>query len=283
MNTDEQLRWEARFGPPAAAAALVAALLQLAALVVQTPAIRDAPSRDEDVRYRESLEHANEFAGTLVTTVIISAAAAALTVAALLYLFEAARYRRPQLRAGLRWVFIAAPVLLLAGPLLIQLNAQDLADQFLASGEQSNARAESLIEDNQSVLGFALFTAGALGLAVGFVMISLQSMRAGLLSRFMGILGVIGGILTVIPLLQFPVVEVFWLAALGLIFLGRWPGGRGPAWETGRDDPWPVPQRGAPRGGPEEPAPSGPGGNGVPPEPEPVPERPRSRKRKRRK
>ena len=36
---------------------------------------------------------------------------------------------------------------------------------------------------------------------------------------------------------------MFWLGALGGLFPGRWPGGRGPAWETGEPDPWPTPER----------------------------------------
>ena len=35
------------------------------------------------------------------------------------------------------------------------------------------------------------------------------------------------------------IIQAFWLGALGLLFLGNWPGGRGPAWETGEADPWP--------------------------------------------
>ena len=42
----------------------------------------------------------------------------------------------------------------------------------------------------------------------------------------------------------------FWLVALGVLFLGRWPRGVPPAWSTGRAQPWP-----------------GPGGATTPPEP----------------
>ena len=49
-------------------------------------------------------------------------------------------------------------------------------------------------------------------------------MRVGLLTRFMGILGVIVGVLFVIPLgSQLPIVQCFWLIAVGLLILGRWP------------------------------------------------------------
>ena len=74
------------------------------------------------------------------------------------------------------------------------------------------------------------------------MIIALNAMRAGLLSRFMGVLGIGVGALIVLPLLPqgLPIVQMFWLGALGLLFLGRWSGGRGPAWETGTAVPWPA-------------------------------------------
>ncbi len=37
------------------------------------------------------------------------------------------------------------------------------------------------------------------------------------------------------------IVEIFWLGSLAYLFLGRWPGGRGAAWESGQAEPWPTP------------------------------------------
>jgi hypothetical protein len=58
----------------------------------------------------------------------------------------------------------------------------------------------------------------------------------------MSILGVIVGVLMVLPLLGPPIVQYFWVTALGLLFLDRFPAGRerGPAWESGEPDPWPT-------------------------------------------
>jgi hypothetical protein len=70
-------------------------------------------------------------------------------------------------------------------------------------------------------------------------------MRVGLLTRFMGVLGIIVGILSFLPQLegQLPFVKIFWLGALGALFLGRWPGGNPPAWQTGEAQPWPTQQQ----------------------------------------
>jgi hypothetical protein len=111
------------------------------------------------------------------------------------------------------------------------------------------------------------------------IMISLNAMRAGLFSRLMGILGIFVGVLLVIPL-GVQILQLFWFGALGLLFLNRWPGGRGPAWQTGEAIPWPgaaeqreeIERRRAEREGVQDP----------PPEPE-EPQEPRPASRKRRK
>ena len=81
-------------------------------------------------------------------------------------------------------------------------------------------------------------------LAIGFafVFVCLQAMRVGLLTRFMGYLGMITGVLFVIPLGPLPVLQSFWLIALAALLLGRWPN-RLPAWETGQAAPWPTQQQ----------------------------------------
>ena len=88
-------------------------------------------------------------------------------------------------------------------------------------------------------------------------MLPLRARRVGLLSPFMGVLGAIAGALIVFPLAGIStIVQAFWLGALGALFLGRWPGGRGPAWETGEAEPWPTAaqRRGARAGERDEPA-----------------------------
>ena len=82
---------------------------------------------------------------------------------------------------------------------------------------------------------------GRFALGAAFVLVCLNAMRSGLLTRFMGVLGILVGILMVVPLLQGPpVVQAFWLMALAVLFLGRWPRGVPPAWRTGNEEPWPT-------------------------------------------
>ena len=83
----------------------------------------------------------------------------------------------------------------------------------------------------------------SLALGLGWVVICLNAMRVGLLTRFMGVLGIICGALIVLPILSpLPIVQTFWLGAMALLLAGRWPSGVPPAWVTGEAEPWPSQQ-----------------------------------------
>jgi hypothetical protein len=102
------------------------------------------------------------------------------------------------------------------------------------------------VTDNSSTLqaGYGLELAARLGLIIGMVYISLQALRAGLLTRFMGSLGIaLGAAVLLIPPVVFfaAIIWAFFLGYLGLLFLGRLPAGRPPAWETGEAIPWQRP------------------------------------------
>jgi hypothetical protein len=67
-------------------------------------------------------------------------------------------------------------------------------------------------------------------------------MRVGLLTRFMGILGIIVGVLAVVQLDVPQLIRALWLVFLGAVLAGR-VRNRPPAWETGRAQPWPSQQQ----------------------------------------
>ena len=83
--------------------------------------------------------------------------------------------------------------------------------------------------------GFGL--AGQIGFVVAMVYTCLHAMRTGLLTRFWGSLGMALGAVSFI-FFQF---ALLWFVYLGLLLLGRVPGGRPPAWESGEAEPWPTP------------------------------------------
>ena len=65
-----------------------------------------------------------------------------------------------------------------------------------------------------------ILSAGTLALALGILLVSINAMRVGLLTKFLGIIGIFAGALLMLPLNPLPVILAFWLLLLGLIFLG---------------------------------------------------------------
>jgi hypothetical protein len=159
----------------------------------------------------------------------------------LYYLYRATRFRRPEVPSITRILVVAGPVLFAICSVWFQYRQAHAADQFAAGSLKTNKHAEDLLRNATTlVAGLSLAASIATGLAT--LLIALNAMRAGLLSRFMGVMGVILGGLFVLPLIASPIIQLFWLIALGALFLDRWPSGRGPAWETGEAIPWPSAQ-----------------------------------------
>ena len=285
MNRDEQLKWEARWGRPAAIAALLAGAMQLVSAMLFFPKDRKGVEATPDF-----LLSIDEHTGSYLTSAVLSALASLLLVGVFLYLFRATLARGGGVPQWVVYLVIGAPILYAVSKVVYAFDAIDIADEFAGGepirGQAGADRATDLTDASPVVL--AIQVAGGVGVAFLFVMLPLRARRVGLLTPFMSILGVIAGALIVLPLGGISsVIQAFWLGALGALLLGFWPGGRGPAWESGTAEPWPsaaqrrglVPMRGEDdQGEPDQkPAELDP----TPPEPEPVPERPTSRKRRR--
>lgn len=312
MSKTDQLEWEARLRLPAALAAFGAALLALLGFLVTRSIYEDRPGV---LAGPDGLLSINESPGVLIAGSAIGAVATLLLAFVFFYLFRATLQRTPTLPRWFVYLIIAGPPLYAVAQVVGALDQIDLAETFAdrsysfedanpqdspdltqcpaIRGDLGDACADELAQDSRQspnpVLIF-LSLVGPILVAFLFVMLPLRARRAGLLSPFMSILGVLCGILLVLPVLPPVILQAFWLGAIGALFLGKWPGGRGPAWETGEADPWPSPakRRGL----------AGPGDKDAAAEPdaargeadvepdgsvdgEPPPERPSSRKRKR--
>jgi hypothetical protein len=289
VSNQEQLQWEARFGRPAALFALAGALVLLAGSFLVQSIGEDRGDRIEALP--NSLLSINDHPDRLLISQVILALAALCLIPVFLYLFRAVRHRLPVLPRWFVYLIVIGPIFYGASLILGAVDRIDLAEQFADKssdvgdfcpaivGQRGEDCAKDLLSDNVSPLLLGLSLAGSVATAFLFVMLPLRARKAGLMSQFMSILGVIAGALMVLQLAALvpEITRAFWLGAVGALFLGNWPGGRGPAWETGEPDPWPsaAERRGLVTAG------EGPPANGAPPEPEPVPQRPSSRKRRR--
>jgi hypothetical protein len=290
VSNQDQLQWEARLGRPAALAAFAAGLLLLTGTVLLQSMLED---RERVEPLPDFLLSVNDSPGTLLAQATVQAIAALCLIFVFYYLFRATIHRVPQIPRWFVYLIFAGPAMYALSQVLGAVERVDVAEMFAEGnyeiedpdeqrlercpsirGELGEDCAQELLQQEANTGVVILNLLGSVLVAFMYVMVPLRARRAGLLSPFMAILGVIAGVLLVLQLVPLvPVVlQAFWLGAIGALFLGNWPGGRGPAWESGEPDPWPSAAERRGMVGPPE---------GEQAEPEPVPERPASRKRKR--
>jgi hypothetical protein len=253
-DPQETLAWEEERRRPAAAAAAVGGILTLAGGFVALSASRDLPN----VGVLQALTPAlngqvdsttsprtviAQFLAdhTLVLTLagVLSAIGAIGAGYALLFLLRATVARRPEVPAFARWIVIigaaAYALTSIALPLLRCLRAQDFVD----GTDRSRHAIDNAFGGLPLDILAGLSVAGQLAFALSFVLVCINAQRAGLLTRFMGILGMLVGALYILQIGNLPVVQSFWLVALVPVFLVQWPGGSPPAWTSGKAEPWP--------------------------------------------
>lgn len=237
MRSSQILERERSRALPTALAAFAGLALLIVATVIAQGAVSSSDTESQ------VLTEFPDHSGSLLTAAILQAAGLCLLIAPLFYLFQAASARSETMRHALIGITVAGP-LFLGASFIFQWIALDQASGDFAitgggAGVPVGEYAEDLIED-QSAIGAAqgFDFAGRLGLAVAILYTSLHAMRAGLLTRFWGTLGMALGV----AILFFgPFALFFFFIPVGLMIAGWWPGGRPPAWEEGRAIPWPAP------------------------------------------
>jgi hypothetical protein len=256
------LEWEARQGPRAAIAAALGALLVIGSGVGTYEVFKDAPvtgfidslsraGREGGVGSLPSLRTKYfEFYDDRAATVLLTAIARGLGFVAialmLTYLGTAVRNRASGFRSFWIYVALAGGLLGAIATVMFTIGTSSEISGFL-NGAHTVDRADDIGQSTLLVAAQLIGIPGtqaigisSLALGMGWVVICLNAMRIGLLTRFMGVLGVICGALIVLPILSpLPIVQTFWLGAMAVLLAKRWPSGVPPAWTTGEITPWP--------------------------------------------
>jgi hypothetical protein len=234
MSTSGQVHHEARMRPRYAVAASMAAALLIAGAVIQQLGAKSSVTE----LTVELINAHKAFAADVIGAVLNGLGSLALA-ATLAFLYSMARARNPSARnfvPAFAWLGGAlVAVIGVAYAIVIGIEA----NQFVSSGAQTYVEANHLTSSPIFVALPLLGQISALLLTAAYVLVALNAMRVGLLTRFMGYLGVFAGVLVLLQVTQVPVVQAYWLVALAVLFAGRWPSGMPPAWESGRAEPWP--------------------------------------------
>jgi hypothetical protein len=261
-TVEETLAWEAEWRPRAAAAAVIAAVAGVAGGLMLTLLFSSGPDESEGFRsLPESLGAAAagrepaepswlvrqvdwraDRLGLFTLSTALSVIGALAALLALTYLFRAARSRNPEIGRAVGWSIAAALALYPVGRGLREMGLWLDWSSFADAADPTPGAARDTGTEGVVPAAALVEILGLFALALAFVLVSLNAMRVGLLTRFMGILGVIVGALAIFQLDAPQVVRGIWLAFLGLLIAQRYPGGTPPAWETGRAEPWPSQQ-----------------------------------------
>jgi hypothetical protein len=236
MAVADPVKHESRMRPRYAVVAAVGGVALFAAAAVQAAGPQAKVSELTIQLLVTNKRGALEVIGTVINGLGLLALAATL-----MFLFTAVRARKPETAPATWYTAIAGGVLAAVGGIAYGVVITLKAHDFATHGAQTYPQANSLLSGAALA---ALQYAGLLGsllVAVSFVLISLNAMRVGLLTRFMGYLGMVaaGASLLLIGSAPALLIEVFWLLAVGYLLAGRWPNGEPPAWRTGQAEPWP--------------------------------------------
>jgi hypothetical protein len=194
------------------------------------------------LKVREALFYDDNAVQIILVSLLLALAAAGMGLT-LSHLYRSTKARRPELSRAAIVTAIAGATLVAVGGLVLPISITVQAHALATSAQPTAAEARDALMPPTAGAALILRQLGVFALGFAFIVITLNAMRVGLLTRFMGVLGIIIGGLFIIPLgASLPIVQAFWLIALGALFLGFWPPGLPPAWVTGEAQPWPTQQ-----------------------------------------
>ncbi len=181
--------------------------------------------------------------GLIAGGVLTAIAVACLTIV-LLFIVAATTFRRPEAWSGTRTlVLVGGGAFALLS--VVHWVAISIKAHSFVGGHDFSSKAVDQALLTAGSLGVTLALLGllaALAIAIGTIAAMVGAMRAGLLPRWLAVLGIFAGILF-LPLFgtsTLDLVPAFWLVAIGILLMGRWPSGDPPAWAAGESRPWPT-------------------------------------------
>jgi hypothetical protein len=238
MQPEERLEYEARVRNRQVVLAAAAGILLMIAVLIQLGGPHVTVSEQTLGLVTEDKRFARDVIGAVANA--LGSFALAWTLG---YLFGATRARDPNVRPAFIGIFAVAGGVISGISVVVYVVGYGLAaHHFVTHGSQTYPEAHALLTQAYLLVPQLGNDLGLLLVAVSLVLVSLNAMRVGLLTRFMGYLGILAGILTILPLVPIPIVEAYWLLALAYLMSGRWPSGVPPAWSTGRAERWPSAQ-----------------------------------------
>lgn len=240
MDSKQIIERESRYGRTAGVLGILGVLAVLIPPLIGLASDFNSFALDE---YADRIAAFDTSRGEVLASQLLQGLGLLLFAAPLLYLFQAAMYRSTSVRRSLVGLTVVGPVLYAIAMILLYVAYDSAASTFLdgaPAGVDVNQFAEDTLTESTSYQAFISLQLGAaLALVFAVVYTSLQAMRVGLLTRFMGTLGMAIGIGFIIFGPVGPLALGLYILAISLLIAGWWRGPLPPAWAAGEAIPWP--------------------------------------------
>ena len=250
-SVQDQLAWEKRTRPRAALIAGLSGMLVIGGLIVAGVATQEQPSAllldslrnleaegpigEATTTHVADFTWSSENKGGVIASILMLAFGLLGIGLTLSYLGRLTRARRAAMPRFAQPLPAVGAAIAAVGIVVVYFSQQAWHDDILAGSRTVDAVRERPTGEG---VGYAIELLGLFAFAIGTVIVSLNAMRAGLLTRTMGILGMFGGGAVVLFGPSQPLLPL-WTVFLAPLLLGRWMGGQPPAWATGKEEPWP--------------------------------------------
>jgi hypothetical protein len=237
MSPDETLIYEARMRRRQAIVAGAAAVLYLVAAALQ---LSGPQAKVSELTVQLITIHKRfpiDIVGSIMQAAALGAFAWTLT-----FLFTIAKSRKPDMAPAVKYVAIVGAAISGLGGIFYATVLAIKSNSFVGTGSQTYQEASHLTSGALLPIFQTLDIAAQFALELGLILITLNAMRVGLLTKFLGYCGIVVGVAGMLLIGSPPAIaiQIFWLGAIAYLFSGRWPGGDPPAWKTGRAEHWPT-------------------------------------------
>jgi hypothetical protein len=205
------------------------------------PAVEGHPKPAVSPRAPE-VKYLSHHASSLIISSVMAAFAIITLTLALMLLAEAARFRRPASWAAARPLILIGGIALAVISLAHQAVLAIETHSFAVGHDFSNHAVDNaLAKSTPNLVSQYLDLLAGLAVAISMGVIMVNSIRVGLVTRWLGVVGIISALLIFLPIggATLEVIPSFWLVAIGILYIGKWPNGQPPAWESGEARPWP--------------------------------------------
>lgn len=165
-----------------------------------------------------------------------------LLLAVIAFLYRAIKGRNPRHHGWIPVVGAVATLVIVACTVYTFFQVRDIGREFVGAGPRTLDRAQDLLDAGreESTRRIVNVIQGFAGLAFGVwvSLTSLEAMRVGLLTRFLGVFGIGAGLASAVGIPVGPALFIAWVGSVSALAVGYWPGGRPMAWDEGRAVSW---------------------------------------------